>query len=105
MSEGVERYKKDQFGSGNIIILFKYTIDAVDAIKQGLDVKELNIGQSSSGKDKDGNPRSLILRAIYLSKPECEGLREIAKTVHVFSQGSINENSVEMIPLLDKANM
>lgn len=104
---GVEQWKKDQFGNGNVIILFKYTIDCVHAVQAGLNVKTVNIGQSSSGKDKDGNQRSLILRAIYLSKAEGDGLRTITKEngIHVYSQGGWSESAVDVLPLLEKAGV
>ena len=105
VEEGVNKWKEDQFGPGNIIVLFKYTIDAVHAYELGFTFENLNIGQSSSGNDKDGNPRKLVTRAIYLSKEEAEGLRKISKEIHVFSQGSVAESSLEMIPLLDKAGL
>ncbi|MCI8293835.1 MAG: PTS sugar transporter subunit IIB [Hespellia sp.] len=107
VEEGVAEWKKDQFGNGNIILLFKYTIDAVHAFDAGLDFKELNIGQSASGKDKDGNVRKLVLRAVYLSELEASSLRRLSKEkdVNVYSQGAPAEGVVQLIPMLDKAGL
>lgn len=104
--DGVEEWKKTQFGPGNIFLLFKYTRDAVDAYHEGLRYEKLNIGQSSSGKDKDGNERKLVLRAIYLSSQEADGLRNLSKDgVEVYSQGAPAEDPLQVLPRLDNAGL
>ena len=106
VDEGVDRWKMDQFGPGNIIVLFKYTIDAINAYNKGFNFGKLNIGQSSSGVDKDGNPRKLVLRAIYLSSIEAAGLRELDRAgVVIYSQGAPHEDPLNVISKLAQAGL
>lgn len=70
--DGVERYQKDKFGKGNIIVIFRTIANAYEAWKAGYDVNHLNVAQVPL---EEG--RTLAVATVCLSEEELAMLEEM----------------------------
>jgi mannose/fructose/N-acetylgalactosamine-specific phosphotransferase system component IIB len=103
IEDGVARWKKDQFGSGSYILLFKFLMDAQNAYDLGLTFPKLNLGQIPAAPDPSGAPRTRALRTVFISEPEKEIVITLSsKGVNVYSQGAPNDTPVDMLSIAKK---
>ena len=72
LEKGVEQWKKDQFGNGNIIILFKYPQTAVKAWKAGMQYKALNVAQVPMATN-----RQRVYNTVHLTNDEIAILEDL----------------------------
>lgn len=87
VERGVEEWKKDKFGPGNIIVIFREIENAYQAYQNGFHFKHINIGQVPAA---EGRRRSVA--TIHLSDLELEHLRELHDAgVEVFNQQTISD--------------
>lgn len=80
LEQAIENYKKDQFGEGRILLLFKRVSDAYKAFNAGIKFEAFNLGWTnpSANKVKIDNKMSL-------TKDEVEMLKELeAQNVDVY---------------------
>lgn len=85
-----EVYAKDQFGTGNVIVLFRTPEDAYRAFKLGFPIPELNVGQVPGGP---GSDRVLGCDSVCLSRQELDWLKEMsAAGTKVYTHQSIGQN-------------
>lgn len=69
---GVEEYKKNKFGKGNIIVIFRTIANAYEAWKSGYDVDHLNVAQVPM---EEG--RTIAVATVCLSDAELAMLEEM----------------------------
>lgn len=74
VEKALEEYKKDEFGSGNVFLLFKNVDMAYKAFKAGIDYKILQLGGIPSGAGK-----KMVFSAVSLDEAEVEKLLEMEK--------------------------
>ena len=72
IADGVEQYKKDKFGHGNIICIYRNIANAYAAFKAGFDVDHLNVAQVPKGEK-----RRLAVATVCLSDEELKMLEEM----------------------------
>lgn len=77
LEKGVEEWKKNEFGDGNIIILFKYPQTAVKAWNAGMKYKALNVAQVPMAPN-----RQRVYNTVHLTD------EEISLLVGVADQGA-----------------
>lgn len=98
VDEGVEQYKKDQFGSGRIIVLFRSIDQAYEAYQKGFCYESINIGQTPRGSD--------LLHAtatVYVSKQDMHELMELQdKGVYVYFRQETSKPEVQLDSVVKK---
>ena len=88
IDEGVKEFKKDAFGSGIKLIIFRDIDDAYKAYQQGFDFKSLNIGQVPL---KEGRRRAVA--TICLSDDEFDILQKLSDAgVDVYNHQTAADN-------------
>ena len=70
VEEGVEEWKKDQFGDGKVLVLFREVVDAERAYRLGFDYPSLNVAQSPGRED-----RKQAVLTVCLSNQEADLIR------------------------------
>lgn len=73
VAQAVEEWKKDQFGAGSVMVIFKSIPAAYEARKAGFDFVELQIGGTANGAG-----RKVIEGAISLNAAEYEMLQQMS---------------------------
>ena len=73
MAQSAEEWKKDQFGAGSVMVIFKSIPAALEAYEKGFEFKELQIGGTATGAD-----RKVLDGAISLNAAEFEMLQKMA---------------------------
>jgi len=85
-----EVYAKDEFGKGNVIVLFRTPEDAYRAFKLGFPIPELNVGQVPGGP---GSNRVLACDSVCLSEEELGWFTEMSKAgTKVYTHQTIGQN-------------
>ena len=85
-----EVYAKDNFGKGNVIVLFRTPEDAYRAFKLGFPIPELNVGQVPGGPETG---RVLACDSVCLSKEELDWLTEMSNAgTKVYTHQSLGQN-------------
>lgn len=74
VAQAAEEWKKDQFGTGSVMVIFKSIPGAYEAREKGFDFTELQIGGTATGAD-----RKVLEGAISLNAAEYEMLRNMAE--------------------------
>lgn len=78
ISQACDSWTKDKFGSGKVLLLFKFAEDALQAYENGLLYDDLQVGGCGGGEG------SQTACGIAFQKPDIKALRAIAeKGVHV----------------------
>ena len=72
VADCVDAYKKDSFGKGKHLIIFRDIKSAYQAYQLGYDMKELDIGQSQMEKD-----RIRVYKSISINEKELKMLQEM----------------------------
>lgn len=73
VAQSAEEWKKDQFGAGSVMVIFKSIPAALEAYEKGFEFKELQIGGTATGAD-----RKVLDGAISLNAAEFEMLQKMA---------------------------
>ena len=73
--QAAEEYKKDQFGSGRVFVIFKDVKNARDAYFKGFQYEELQVGGIAGGKPG----KFVVHENISIDKEEAELLQEIGQ--------------------------
>lgn len=82
MEQGIEEWKKDKYGDGRTIILFKYPWTACDAWKGGIEYTNLNVAQVPMAEG-----RRRVYNTVHLNPTEIDGFLELVdKGVNVYIQ-------------------
>jgi D-glucosaminate-specific PTS system IIB component len=103
IEDGVEQWKKDRFGAGNYILLFKHLADAKRAYDLGLRFEKVNLGQIPASPDPGGAERKRALRTVFISKTEAEIVKALSSEgVNIYSQGAPIDSPVDMLPIVNK---
>lgn len=90
--DGVERYMKDRFGDGKIIVLFRSVKQAHEAYELGMDFESLNVGQTPREK---GMVHATA--TVFLSKQDLDDLIEMqSKGVYVYFRQEISKPEVQL---------
>lgn len=98
VEDGVEEYKKDQFGSGKVIILFRSIEQAYAAYQKGLKFESLNIGQTPRGSN--------VLHAtatVYVTVQDVHNLMSLKDCgVYVYFRQEISKPEVQLDSIVKK---
>ena len=73
VAQAAEEWKKDQFGAGSAMVIFKSIPAAFEAREKGFDYSELQIGGTATGAD-----RKVLEGAISLNAAEYEMLQKLS---------------------------
>ena len=76
--EFVEMWKKDQFGDGRILVIFKTIESALAAWKAGFDYPKLQIGLTLMKNDSQH-----LSRTLFINQSEMNALNELDTVYHV----------------------
>lgn len=96
----VEAYKKDCFGDGKHLIIFREVKSAYEAWRLGYDLKALNIGQSQLEKD-----RIRVCKSISINKKEFDMLKEMEEAgIKVYFQPLPDDGAVLLSDIEKKFN-
>lgn len=87
IQDGVAEYKKDKFGTGNIIVIFREIQNAFEAYQKGFQFSKLNVGQVPKTSE-----RRRAVATINLSDAEMAMLKELHEAgVEIYNQQTISE--------------
>lgn len=96
LEDGVKRWNKDQFGDGNVIIMFKYLQTAVKAWEAGLKFKDLDVAQVPMATG-----RRRVCQTVHLSDEEGELLKGLnAKGCRVYIQPVPEDKQVDITSVI-----
>lgn len=73
MDKAVEKWEKNQFGKGPIIVIFRDITNAKIALEKGIKYESLNIGQVPKAEGREP-----AYNTVYLNKQEVDDLNNIA---------------------------
>lgn len=92
IEKGVERYKKDGFGKGKTMIIFRDIASAYKAYELGFEFPHLNVGQVPNTEE-----RRLAVATVCLSDEELDKLKELSSNgVEVYTQQTIENKKYTM---------
>lgn len=92
------RWEERQFGTGRVLVLFKYIETAVRAAENGFPIKELVIGQVPGRED-----RKIAYKSVNLSNDELDLIKGIQdRGVKVILQMVPDEKPAAFLPIYDK---
>ena len=74
VAQAAEEWKKDQFGAGSVMVIFKSIPYAFDAFGRGFAFKELQIGGTATGAD-----RKVLEGAVSMNAAEFEMLQKLTE--------------------------
>lgn len=74
VAQAAEEWKKDQFGAGSVMVIFKSIPGAFEAREKGFDYGELQIGGTATGAD-----RKVLEGAVSLNTAEYDMLQKLAE--------------------------
>lgn len=98
VADGVAEYKKDQFGNGKVIVLFRSIDQAYAAYQQGFSFASINVGQTPRGSD--------LLHAtatVYVSAQDVHYLIELKEQgVYVYFRQEISKPEVQLDAVVKK---
>lgn len=98
IEKGVERWNQDQFGDGNIIILFKTPATACKAWEAGLKYESLNVAQVPMTKG-----RERVHNTVHLTKDEQAMFKDlVSKGVNVYVQAVPEDNQQDIVEAINK---
>lgn len=98
VSEAVEAQKNGKFDNRRCLLLFKNVPSIYEAVMDGLDLKEIQIGGLGGGAG-----RKAVNNAITLSKEDGEKLKEMEdKGIHIYLQTTPDYPSEELDEALSK---
>jgi D-glucosaminate-specific PTS system IIB component len=98
IEKGVEEWKKDQFGDGRLIVLFRYIASAKKAYECGFEFESLDIGQVPGAPD-----RKWATNTVSLSQVELRTLEEFAqKGIKVYFQAVPYEKATDLSAVSQK---
>lgn len=90
-TEVADEWKKDQFGSDKVVIVFKYIKEVQEALAAGLELKALNVG----GISKKPNTE-FVIPTVAIGDEERAALKEIHDSgIDVFFQTVPDSKKVE----------
>lgn len=93
-----DEWKKDQFGEGNILVLFKDPENVSDAIKAGFQISKLQVGNMGSSPGK-----KLVYKTVSLSKSDADILISIGNQgVDVYFQSLPEDRKLELQSVMNK---
>ncbi|WP_294562827.1 PTS sugar transporter subunit IIB [uncultured Traorella sp.] len=97
-NEAVENYAKDQFGNGDVLVLFKSVNEAVACYNEGFTYSELQIGGLGAGPG-----RVIAFGPITLDKKDTDELRTLHdRGVRVYFHQVPDEQSAEFEKVVGK---
>lgn len=100
VEQACERWKKDQMGEGNLLVLFKTAEEANRAMKNGFPIDHLQIGGLGGG-----GGRVNVMGAISLDNKDVQLLKEMQQNgTHVYLHILPTEPKVEFDKILEKHN-
>lgn len=92
IADGVERWKKDEFGNGRVIVIFKEIGDAYNAYNMGFEFPHLNIGQVPMDEG-----RRLAVATVCLNDKELDMLKDLAsKGVNVYTHQTVENKKYSL---------
>ena len=98
VDEGVEEYKKDQFGNGNIIVIFRSIGSAYEAYIKGYTFPSLNVGQTPR---VDGMMHATA--SVFVTVDDMHHLMELQKEgVNIFFRQEISKPEVSLDSVVNK---
>lgn len=99
VEEAADIWKQDQFGKGNIMLLFKYIEDAYEAYRKGLRFTKLNVANVHASPD-----RTYATSTVHLSRKEARMLIELGEEngVDVYNQAIPMDKVVKLDKLVQK---
>ncbi|WP_130870591.1 PTS sugar transporter subunit IIB [Intestinimonas massiliensis (ex Afouda et al. 2020)] len=96
--QALEEWNKDQFGTGRVIVLFKYLASASKAWHMGVKFKDLNVAQIPGGPG-----RRLAYATVSLGEPEIELLEDLVNNgVNVYIQQVPEDKQQPIMPVINK---
>ena len=102
--ETIQRAKSGAWDREKVFILCKYPSDALNLVKAGLDIKEINVGNVGGMTQYKSAPRRQIFKSIAVTEDEVKIFREIlAAGVGLEIRVTPRDHRVDMATLLDKA--
>lgn len=98
VEEAMEHWRKDQFGKGNILVIFQYINEAVRCYKDGYPLKALNVANVPQSAQT-----THLTKTINLTKEDKAYLDELAASgVRLFSAGKPDERETDLTKPLKK---
>lgn len=98
IDEGCEHWKNNQFGKGNVLILFGDLKSLLEAWKKGFEIKKVQIGGLGGGPK-----RKAVFQNITLDDNDVEILKELAeKDVEIFFQTIPEDTPQRLSQILKK---
>ena len=98
VDDGVAEYKKNQFGSGKVIVLFRSIQQAYAAYQKGFNFDSINIGQTPRGSD--------LLHAtatVFVSTQDVRDLIDLKENgVYVYFRQEISKPEVQLDSVVKK---
>lgn len=96
--QAVEEWNRDKFGTGRVIILFKYLASADKAWRMGVKFDELNVAQIPGGPG-----RKLAYATVSLGKPEIDLLLGLVdEGINVYIQQVPEDKQQPIMPVIKK---
>lgn len=96
--DAITQWKENQFGDGNILVLFKSVLEAYRCFNDGFEYKELQIGGLGGGPG-----RKIVFGPITLDQKDTDQLKELdTKGVRIYFHQVPDENSAELKKILEK---
>ena len=100
VGQAAEAWKKNQFGDGRVMVLFRDAKSAYESWKEGFTYKKLNIGNIPISPG-----RTAVFKTCYMSQEEGAMLKELKDSgVEVELQFMPQEQKIPLERLLEKLN-